>query len=138
MNLVDHVATKLFTARTLIDAGVVRTQRPDRLLRAGRALLRWGPTPAAGYAASAARYPDEIGIVDDLGTLSFSRIHERTNALADALAGRGISEGDGVAVMARNHRGFVEATIALSKLGAHGLYLNTAFAGPQITDVCRR
>jgi fatty-acyl-CoA synthase len=40
--------------------------------------------------------------------------------------------------MARNHRGFVEATIALSKLGAHALYLNTAFAGPQITDVCRR
>jgi fatty-acyl-CoA synthase len=40
--------------------------------------------------------------------------------------------------MARNHRGFVEATIALSKLGADALYLNTAFAGPQITDVCRR
>ncbi|CAA9501899.1 MAG: Long-chain-fatty-acid--CoA ligase [uncultured Solirubrobacteraceae bacterium] len=138
MSLADQVATKLFTARTLIDAGVIRTTRPDRLLKAGRALAKWGPTPAAGYAASAARYPDEVGLVDERGTLSFARIHERTNALANALRARGIAPGDGVAIMARNHRGFVEATVACSKLGANALYLNTAFAGPQITDVCRR
>ena len=42
----------------------------------------------------------------------------------------GMREGDGVAIMCRNHRGFVEATVACSKLGASALYLNTAFAGP--------
>src|SRR5204862_431187 len=40
--------------------------------------------------------------------------------------------------MCRNHRGFIDATVALSKLGAHCLYLNTSFAGPQITDVVNR
>ena len=50
----------------------------------------------------------------------------------------GIGEGDGVAIMCRNHRGFIEATVACSKLGANALYLNTAFAGPQITDVMAR
>ena len=40
--------------------------------------------------------------------------------------------------MCRNHRGFIEATVACSKLGAGVLYLNTAFAGPQITDVLAR
>ena len=40
--------------------------------------------------------------------------------------------------MCRNHRGFIDATVACSKLGAHALYLNTAFAGPQITDVVER
>ncbi len=40
--------------------------------------------------------------------------------------------------MCRNHRGFVEATVACSKLGAHALYLNTTFAGPQIADVVER
>jgi len=40
--------------------------------------------------------------------------------------------------MCRNHRGFVDATVALSKLGAHCLYLNTSFAGPQISDVVKR
>jgi fatty-acyl-CoA synthase len=37
--------------------------------------------------------------------------------------------------MCRNHRGFVEATVACSKLGASALYLNTAFAAPQLADV---
>ncbi len=46
--------------------------------------------------------------------------------------------GDGVAIMARNHRGFIDATLAVSKLGAHGLYMNTAFSGPQLVDVMER
>ena len=40
--------------------------------------------------------------------------------------------------MARNHRGFVEATVAAAKLGADLIYLNTAFAGPQLVDVLER
>ena len=40
--------------------------------------------------------------------------------------------------MCRNHRGFVEATLACSKLGANALYLNTAFAAPQLADVIER
>ena len=68
----------------------------------------------------------------------FAEVHRRTNALAHELRRAGIGEGDGVAIMCRNHRGFVEATVACSKLGASALYLNTAFAGPQITDVLAR
>jgi fatty-acyl-CoA synthase len=40
--------------------------------------------------------------------------------------------------MCRNHRGFIEATVALSKLGANALFLNTAFAAPQLADVVAR
>ena len=40
--------------------------------------------------------------------------------------------------MCRNHRGFVEATLAAAKLGASALYLNTMFAGPQLVEVTRR
>ena len=40
--------------------------------------------------------------------------------------------------MCRNHRGFIDATLAVSKLGAHGLYLNTAFSGPQLEGVMER
>ena len=43
-----------------------------------------------------------------------------------------------MAIMCRNHRGFIEATVAIAKLGAHALYLNTAFAGPQLTEVVKR
>jgi fatty-acyl-CoA synthase len=77
-------------------------------------------------------------VIDERGCLSFQELHRRTNALARELRKAGISEGDGVAIMCRNHRGFIEATVACSKLGAGALYLNTAFAGPQITDVLQR
>ncbi len=107
-------------------------------MRSLAALRAWGPTAAAGYAAAAALYPDRGAICDERGTLTFSEVHARTNALARELGAAGVSPGDGVAIMARNHRGFVEATIACSKLGAGALYLNTAFAGPQLAEVIAR
>src|SRR5246127_2007769 len=112
--------------------------RPDRAVRSVRALKQWGPTPAAAYTGSAARFPSRAAIVDERGTLTFGEGPRRPNALAHELRAAGIGEGDGVAIMCRNHRGFVEATIACSKLGASALYLNTSFAGPQIADVVER
>jgi len=132
------VSQKLHTARTLLSAGVIGPIRPDKLVRVARSLARFGPTPAAGYTASAVRYPDEPAVIDELGTITFDAVHRRSNALAHAFADAGIVEGDGVAIMCRNHRGFIDATVACSKLGADALYLNTAFAGPQITDVVKR
>ncbi len=132
------VAERAHAARVLRRAGLFRPARPDRLARAGMALRRFGPTPAAGYSASAARYPDEPAIIDELGVLTFGEVHLRSNALAHSLSDAGVGEADGVAVMCRNHRGFIETTVALSKLGAHALYLNTAFAAPQLADVVAR
>jgi acyl-CoA synthetase (AMP-forming)/AMP-acid ligase II/carbon monoxide dehydrogenase subunit G len=129
---------KLHTARVLAGAGFVRPERPDRILRTLGTLHRWGPTPAAGFAASAIRYPNETAIIDELGTLTFEDVHRRSNAIASSLSDAGLLEGDLVGVMCRNHRGFIEIVVALSKLGAHGLYLNTAFAGPQLTEVVKR
>jgi acyl-CoA synthetase (AMP-forming)/AMP-acid ligase II len=138
MNLLSQVTQKLFTARTLAETGILRPTRPDKALRIANAVRRWGPTPAAGYTASAIRDPDGTAIVDELGTLTFEEVHRRTNALAHSLSDAGVKEGDAIAIMIRNHRGFIDATVACSKLGAHALYLNTAFAGPQITEVVKR
>ncbi len=138
MNVLGQVSGKLHTVKTLVEVGMVRPTRPDRLLRTGLALAKWGPTPAAGYTASAIRYPGETAIIDELGSLTFAEVARRTNALADALARRGVREGDGVAIMCRNHRGFIDITVACSKLGANALFLNTMFARPQISDVCER
>jgi acyl-CoA synthetase (AMP-forming)/AMP-acid ligase II len=136
--VVKQVNTKLFTARTLASAGVLHPSRPDHVLGAVRALVRFGPTPAGGYTASAQRYGDDIAVIDEAGTLTFREVDERTNALARGLAANGIGEGDGVGLMCRNHRGFIESVVACSKLGAHVLFLNTAFSGPQLSDVAQR
>ncbi len=138
VSLRDLAGRKYHTAKALVQSGVVRPTRPDKVLRLGLTLARWGPTPAAGYSAATIRFPDAVAIIDELGALTFHEVNQRSNALAHALADRGIGEGDAVAILCRNHRGFIDATVACSKLGAHCLYLNTMFAGPQITDVCDR
>ncbi len=127
-----------FNLRTLAEAGIIRPMRPDKLARVARELARWGASPAAGIAGSAIAHPDELMVIDEAGEVTFSEMHRRSNALARALADEGVGEGDGIAIMARNHRGFIEATIAASKLGANGLYMNTAFSGPQLIDVIER
>ncbi|MGC2372845.1 MAG: acyl-CoA synthetase [Solirubrobacteraceae bacterium] len=127
-----------FTLRTLLATGVVGLDRPDRAYRALAALRRWGATPAAGYAVQSARTPERIAIYDELGPLTFAEVEARTNAIARGLRASGVGEGDGVAVLSRNHRGFIEATVAASKLGANAICMNTGFAGPQIAEVCKR
>jgi len=134
----EHLANTLHTVRQLIKAGVVRLERPDKLIALAKAIRAWGPTPAAGYTASAIRVPEAIAIDDERGRLTFRELHLRTNALARGMRAAGIVEGDGIGILCRNHRGFVEATVACSKLGASALYLNTGFAGPQIRDVIAR
>ncbi len=134
----ERLATKAFTARTLIAAGMFAPNRPNRAARSLQAVKQWGATLAAGYTVSAIGYPDAIAIIDDAGSLSFDEVQRRTNALARGLREAGVVENDVVAIMCRNHRGFVETTVACSKLGAHALLLNTAFAGPQVAEVCRR
>jgi acyl-CoA synthetase (AMP-forming)/AMP-acid ligase II len=125
-------------AQVLLGAGVIRIERPDDALRAARALLDHKMTPAAGFVVSAIRYPDETAIVDERGKLTFAEVDRRTNALARGLSEAGVGEGDGVAIMCRDHRWFVETTVALSKLGANALYYNTQFAAPQLEEVTER
>jgi acyl-CoA synthetase (AMP-forming)/AMP-acid ligase II len=128
----------VFQLRTFAEAGLVRPIRPDRLARMAERYVRWGASPALGSATCAISYPDETAIVDEAGTLTFERTHRRSNALARALRDEGVGLGDGVAVMCRNHRYFIEASMACAKLGSVALYLNTAFAGPQLRDVMER
>ncbi|GAB3866221.1 AMP-binding protein [Nocardioides maradonensis] len=124
--------------KILTESGIVRLYSPKVLAGMATTLYQWGPHPAGGFKTVALRAPDDLAIIDEIGSLTFGELHRRTNALAAGLRARGVGEGDGVAVMCRNHRGFVEASIAISKLGADVLYLNTAFAGPQLADVLAR
>jgi acyl-CoA synthetase (AMP-forming)/AMP-acid ligase II len=134
----QQVESKLYTVYALTRAGFVRPERPDTLARLAQIMRRWGFTPAAASAAAAARYPTETALIDDLGDLTFLESHRRSNALANALQDRGVVEGDGIAILARNHRYFVEATVACAKIGARALYLNTSFAPPQAREVLER
>ncbi|MGE5282876.1 MAG: AMP-binding protein [Chloroflexota bacterium] len=129
---------KAFEVRVLREAGILELVRPDTAAKVATTFLRWGASPATGIATAALHHPDAPYIVDERGSLTFEQVHRRTNALARSLAAMGVGCGDGVGVMCRNHRGFVETTLAAAKLGAGTLYLNTMFSGPQLVDVMNR
>ncbi|HET8718007.1 MAG TPA: AMP-binding protein [Nocardioidaceae bacterium] len=129
---------ELTTLRVLGTSGVVRPYSPRTLARLVSTLRRWGLGPAGGFTSLALRHPDRVGVIDERGETTWGEIHARSNAIARGLRGLGVREGDAVAVLCRNHRGFVEGTIAVAKLGADVLYLNTAFAAPQLGEVCGR
>jgi fatty-acyl-CoA synthase len=123
------------TTRVLVETGLVSPVWPDRLLGMGLALAQWGVSPAAGYAAAAARDPRRPILIDERDVLTAEEVDRRTNAIARGLAALGVSQGDSVALLARNSAQFVLAQVAVSKAGADLLYLNTGFGGPQIADV---
>ncbi|WP_372734655.1 AMP-binding protein [Nocardioides sp.] len=127
-----------YALKVLAGSGILRPYSPLALAKAGRILQQYGTGPAGGFRAMATLLPHRAWVIDERGELSFGEVDRRTNALARAVQARGVAEGDAVALMARNHRGFVEATVAAAKLGADLIYLNTAFAGPQLVDVLDR
>jgi acyl-CoA synthetase (AMP-forming)/AMP-acid ligase II len=136
--LPSRLTEPIWTAGVLAEVGVIRPTRPGKLIRIARLTRRWGTSPALAAMVNAVKHPDETAIDDELGTLTFAQTDARSNALGRALLHAGVAEGDGVAIICRNSRYFVEATIACAKIGAVALYLNTAFAAPQLKEVMDR
>ncbi|MDF0528623.1 AMP-binding protein [Tsukamurella sp. 8F] len=132
--LIDEVGHLGVLAR----AGIVAPMRPDRLVRIAFAARNWGLSPGALAAVGEARHPDRAAVVDGDGELTYAELDRQSSAIGSALRESGVGEGDAVALLARNHRGFLLAMSAAAKLGCDVLLLNTGFSGPQIADVCRR
>ncbi|MEC3976151.1 AMP-binding protein [Amycolatopsis sp. H20-H5] len=134
----DAKATTLGTASILVRAGVLSPGRPDKVVRQLSSLARWGATVAGGYQASAARAPGELALHDERSVRTFAETDERSNRLANALAGQGVRAADRVAFMCRNHTAMVEAFIACGKLGADVLLLNTGLSATAVAKVIGR
>ena len=102
-------------------AAALRADAGRRLHRLLRALRRRGRDHRRARDADVPRGP---------------RAHQRARPRAGRRTGSAL--GDGIGLMCRNHRGFIDAVIAASKVGANTLFLNTAFSGPQLADVSKR
>ncbi|MGE2732958.1 acyl-CoA ligase FadD12 [Mycolicibacterium vaccae] len=129
------MADQLGLLNTLWRAGLIAPMRPDRYLRMGLAVRRAGLTATVGFATAAQRCPDKPGLIDERGTLTWKQLDDRCDALGVALQQ---SKPKTVAVMCRNHRGFIEALVGANRIGADVLLLNTSFAGPAMAEVIER
>ncbi len=121
--------------RALRGAGALRPIPPSRLPGAIRAVRAYGMGAAGGCALSAARNPNGLAVIDERGSLTFAELDARAARIAAGLrAAHGVGPDRSLGVMCRNHRGFVEAMLTASRLGADLLLLNTDFPGPQLAQ----
>ncbi len=102
------------------------------------AAAMWGASSATPYAAAAARHPNRLALTDDYGSVSYRQLDWRTSRVAAGLRRTGIKRGASVGLLCRNHRGFVEANVALAKVGCPVIYLNTGLPKAQMDQVIER
>ena len=111
---------------------------PRRVPSLAAATARWGPTVAAPYAASALASPNRTAVIDDSGDVSYADLDRRSTQLAKGLHRLGVRRGERLGIACRNHRDFIELTVAAAKAGLGVVYLNTSFAAPQMREVVGR
>src|ERR1700729_2820760 len=135
--LAERAGDEAYFAALCVRSGLLGPEPPQRVGQLLIGFQRYGMLGGAVVAAGL-RHGDRAVIIDERGELSYEELDERTNALGNAWRKHGLEAGDGVAILARNHRGFLEAVFAAAKCGARIVLLNTSFAGPQIREVAQR
>ncbi|KAA0022291.1 AMP-binding protein [Antrihabitans cavernicola] len=121
----------------IVRSGALRPMSPAKLARMGVAAVRWDVTPGMAIAMTARRYPDRTAIIDDAGSVTYRRLDEEIDALARAMLVRGIDDKAKVAILCRNHRGFLHAVAAAGRVGADQVLVNTGLSGDQLATVLR-
>jgi fatty-acyl-CoA synthase len=132
------IGRKLWATSHLVRSRMIAPMRPSRFVGMARILRDYGPHATTGFALAANRDPNGVGLIDERGSLTWRELQERADALAVGLVGLQGEAPKAVAILCRNHRGFVDALLASSRLGASSLLLNTGFSAPQLADVLER
>jgi len=133
----ERGSAELHYLQKMIAAGAFGIEPPQNLAAMVADIRRWGEVGMIP-ALNARRAPNRLAIIDDEGSITNSELNDAVNAVANGLLAMGVRGGDGVGVLARNHRWFSIANYACARVGARTIMLNTEFSGPQIRDVSER
>ena len=135
--LAERGSSELHYLQKMISSGAFGLEPPQNLAAMVADMRRWGEVGMIP-ALNARRNPHRLAIIDDEGSMTFAELDNAVNAAANGLLAMGVAGGDGVAILARNHRWFLIANYACARVGARTILLNTEFSGPQIRDVSER
>jgi len=121
----------------MLEAGAFKLEPPQNIAAMVADIRRWGEFGMIP-ALNARRTPNRVAIVDDDGEITFKELDDAANEVANGLLAMGVKGGDGVAILARNHRWFLIAVYGAARTGARIILLNSEFSGPQIKEVAER
>jgi fatty-acyl-CoA synthase len=133
----ERGASELHYLRKIIESGTFRLENPLNYAAMAADIGKWGEIGMLP-AFNARRTPDRAAIIDDEGSFTYKELDEAANAVAHGLLAKGVRGGDGVAILARNHRWFAVAQFGCARVGARIILLNSSFSGPQIKEVSDR
>ena len=135
--LVERGSAELHYAAKMFGAGAFKLEPPQNIAAMLADIRRWGEFGMIP-ALNARRTPDRTAIIDDFGEMTFSELDDAAHSVANGLLEKGVKGGDGVAILARNHRWFLAAFYGAARTGARIILLNSEFSGPQVREVCER
>ena len=121
----------------MLEAGAFKLEPPQNIAAMLADIRRWGEFGMMP-ALNARRTPNRTAIIDDFGEITFKELDEAAHEVANGLLKMGVKGGDGVAILARNHRWFLIAVYGCARAGARIILLNSEFSGPQIKEVSER
>ncbi|BBZ49895.1 acyl-CoA synthetase [Mycobacterium heidelbergense] len=130
-------SAELHYVRKIIEAGAFRLEPPQNYAAMANDIYKWGEFGMLP-SLNARRNPGGAALIDEEGTLTYAELDEAAHAVANGLIDKGVRGGDGVAILARNHRWFVIANYGAARAGARIILLNSEFSGPQIKEVAER
>src|SRR6478672_11270403 len=122
---VERGSAELHYAYKMLEAGAFKLEPPQNVAAMVADIRRWGEFGMIP-ALNARRTPYRTAIIDDFGEITFKELDDAAHEVANGLLAKGIKGGDGVAILARNHRWFLIAVYGAAR------------AGPQIKEVSER
>lgn len=134
---VERGASELHYVRKIFEAGAFRLESPLKTAAMAADLAKWGEFGMLP-SQNARRFPDRAACIDEDGEFSYKELDDAAHAVANGLIEMGVKAGDGVAILARNHRWFLIANYGAARAGARIILLNSEFSGPQIKEVSER
>ena len=134
---VERGAAELHYVRKIIEAGGFRLEPPQNYAAMVTEIAKWGEFGMLP-SMNARRTPHRAACIDEDGEFSYQELDEAAHAVANGLLDMGVRGGDGVALLARNHRWFLIANYGAARVGARIILLNSEFSGPQIKEVSER
>jgi len=139
----DGVRAAVAIARDGVTAafgtGLVAPMSPARAMLAWRAVSHFGLTLACAAELSAIRYPHRLAVADEDGDMTYHELRIASGAASAGLHSHALLRtGDRLGILCRNHRGFVVAAVAGSRLGADLVFLSTDLGPSALADVLDR
>ncbi len=136
-NTIEQISDTVGAITVLQRSGAINLKQPKKVVEAAKLGKLVGPV-ATVIGHNAGEFPDQPAVIDEAGTLTFAELDARATAVANQMHADGLTQGDVVGIIARDHRGLLTMIAATGLAGVRLAMMNTGFGKSQFNEVAER